>query len=139
MFNRHVQVDFMFIGEMRNLPILHMVDTSTAFSVTLLMDTQEMEPVAREFDIHGGNVHGPPSKVSGDPEFDNEIFKSFLRTFSAEFQPRTARTHNKIGVCERKHDVVRTLTLRLLKDGEYFTMNRDAVFQFSEILSSASF
>ena len=51
-FNQHVQVDCMFIGEMKTLPMLHMVDTSTAFSVTVLMDIQDMEPVAREFDVH---------------------------------------------------------------------------------------
>jgi len=36
-FNDHLQVDFLFVRELGNTPILHMIDRATAFSATALM------------------------------------------------------------------------------------------------------
>lgn len=44
-FNEHVQLDFMSISEMENIPILHMVDLEFAFSVIVIFLSRKMEEV----------------------------------------------------------------------------------------------
>jgi len=72
-FNEHVQLDYFFIAEIGKNPILHLVDTNTAFFATALMDSKEMEPAAKEFELKWINVHGPPAIVSTDLEFSTRL------------------------------------------------------------------
>ena len=57
-FNTHVQIDFMFIVELCNKPILHLINVHTGFSVTALLDSREMELATQEFKAQWCNVHG---------------------------------------------------------------------------------
>lgn len=62
-FNNHVQLDFMFISQMKNLPILHMVNLASAFSVTAMLESRELEEAKLAFEQHWVNIHGPPHSV----------------------------------------------------------------------------
>ncbi|CAN8075231.1 unnamed protein product [Agarophyton chilense] len=70
-FNHHVQVEYMFIKDMENIPILHMVDVWTAYSVTFLTGSREMTTAVSAFEKGWIDAHGVPEVVSGDPEFFN--------------------------------------------------------------------
>ena len=79
-FNDHVQVDFLFIRELQNLPILHMVDVGTRFSATSLMSSRDIEDASRMIKTRWFDVHGPPRIHSGDPEFDNRVIRRLCVT-----------------------------------------------------------
>ena len=138
-FNDHKQIDFMFLSEMHKLPILHIIDMSTGYSCTFLMETREMEYVERELEIHWINHHCPPAVMSGDPEFRADVFIKFLKYYRIRYESRPARRHNKIGVVESKNAVIRTISQILLKDSEYFTINRSTHASWKEILSRARY
>ena len=67
-FNDHLQVNFLFIKEMRNLPILHMVDVGTGFWATSLMYPREMEDASRTIKTRWFDVHKPPRLQSSTIE-----------------------------------------------------------------------
>ena len=64
-FNDHVKVDFLFIRELQNLPILHMADVGTGFSVTSLMSSRCMEDASRMIKTKWIDVHGPHKTAFG--------------------------------------------------------------------------
>ena len=78
-FIDQVQIEFMFLSEMNNIPILHIINMSKGYSCTVLMGTREMEYIARELGIHWINHHGPPAMISGDPKFRADFFIKFLK------------------------------------------------------------
>jgi len=135
-FNSHVQVDFFFVSELGNEPILHMTDVHTGFSVTSLQPTREMDIAAKAFELKWINNHGAPEVVSGDVEFLNSKFSSSLRYFHIMFEARPARRHNKLGVVERKNAVVRLIVQRFSKDAEFFN---GCVVAKEELLSRATY
>ena len=138
-FNDDVQIDFMFLSEMNNLPILHIIDMSTGYSCTVLMETREIEYVARKLEIHWINHHGPPAVMSGDLEFRADVFIKFLKYYKIRYESRPARRHTKIRVFESKNEVIRTISQRLLKDFEYFTINRSTHESWEENLPRATY
>ena len=73
-----MQLDFMFVKEFGNAPILLMLDLTTGFSVTKILPGRDVEYITQVCEIYWFNVHGSQSKVSGDPEFDNKDFKKLL-------------------------------------------------------------
>ena len=115
-FSHHVQLDFFYRAEFDDAPIFHMVEVHTGYSAASLMQTREMYEAARQLEVAWINVHDAPSIISGDIEFFNSHFADALRYFSIQFEPRPARRHNKLGVVERKNEVVRVVLQRLLKD-----------------------
>ena len=81
-FNDHVQVDFMYIAELGGTsPILHMVDVHTGLSATKLTGCRDIDVAARTMEAIWFNIHGPPAKLSGDPEFLNNKFKRAINRF----------------------------------------------------------
>ena len=80
-FNEHVQLDFFWIDELGSLPIFHMVDKHTGFSVTVLSNSRDMEEISKLFELRWINTYGPPAVVSGDQEFFNSKFTNTLRYF----------------------------------------------------------
>ena len=101
---------------MGNAPVLHLVDVHSGFSATALVPNREIDVAARTIEKIWINIHGAPAKLSGDPEFVNQRFFKLMERFSVTVEPRPARRHQKIGVVERKHAVVRTLYQRILQD-----------------------
>ena len=95
-FNHHLQVDFMFVKEFGNLPILHMKDVATGFSATCLMMSREMSDASRMIVTKWFDVHGPPEVLSGDPEFFNDEISKICAAHNIKYDPRPARRHNKI-------------------------------------------
>ena len=138
-FNEHIQIDFMFIAELGNLPILHMVDVGTGFSATVLMTSRDLDEAARFVELHWFNVHGPPRIVSGDPEMFKGSFKELLSRHYCKFDPRPARRHNKIGSVEAANNSLRVFVQRLLLDAEYARNTTGTRFSDYEILSRATF
>lgn len=137
-FSLNVQVDFLFISEMENDPTLHIVDVHAAYSVTVLMESRDMNAVAHEFDDDWCQVHGLPSRVSGGQEFNNNIFKKFFDYYRIEFQDRSARRQSKLGVVERKN-AIRLYSQLILKDAEYVLASRGVEITHAELLSRATF
>ena len=138
-FNYHVQVDFMFIRELGNLPILNITDVATAFTVTALMNSREMNKTARMIAIKWFDVHGRPEKLSGDPEFNNESIKLLCAQHDVIYEPRPARRHNKIGSVESGIDTIRLFVQRLLRDEKHSRSTGGKAHTDYEILSRATF
>ena len=101
-FNSHVQIDIMLIVELSNMLILHLVDVHTRFSVTVLLDSREMELVTQEFEAQSCNIHGAPELVSGDQEIKKRKFKELTSCTGIRLEARPARcdicgfTHGRI-------------------------------------------
>ena len=138
-FNHHVQVDFLFIRELGNLPFLNMTDVATGFSVTALMNSREMNETARMITLKWFDVHGRPEKLSGDPEFNNEPINLLCAQHKVQFEARPARRHNKIGSVESGNDTIRLFVQRLLRDEKHSRSTGGKVHTDYEILSRATF
>lgn len=52
-FNQHVHIDYLFVFEFVNTPILHMVDSETAFSVATLLESRQMQVAAKSLNWLG--------------------------------------------------------------------------------------
>ncbi len=78
-FNKHAQVDFLFIKELGNAPTLHVRDKATGYSETVQLKSRDMDLVANTFVNLWINSHGPPKFVSADREFSNPSFVSMLK------------------------------------------------------------
>lgn len=65
-FNEHIQVDFMFVHQFDNLPILHMVDAYYGFSEIAFMESREMGLASKELELRWINQHDPPHVISCD-------------------------------------------------------------------------
>lgn len=50
-FSTNVQIDFFFILELTNQPILHMVNLHTVFSATYLMSARELSETTTVFEL----------------------------------------------------------------------------------------
>ena len=115
-FNDNVQVDYFFIKEFSNVPILHIVDTATGLSSAEIVSSRDKKLAASSIERCWFNVHGPPLSLAADPEFDSIAFRDFLHRYSCKFEGRPARRHNKMGIVERRNATVRLFVERLLHD-----------------------
>lgn len=123
-FNSHIQIDFFFVPELTNLPILHIIDVSTSYSECVLLPTREIPDVISALKRRWFHIHGAPSNLSGDIEFTRSSdFTNFLKYFFVNLAPRPARRHNKNGSVEAKHGIIRRLLLRFLKDASASGVN----------------
>ena len=138
-FNEHLKVDFLFIRELRNLPILHMVDVGTGFSATSLMSSWDMEDASRMIKTNWFDVNGPPRMLSSDPEFDNRVIRGLCTAAQVKYAARPARRHNKIGSVESANATIRLFVQRLLMDDEHHRKVRETSKLLYEILSRATF
>lgn len=62
-----------------------------------------------------------------------------MHYFGSIFQPRPARCHNKLGIVELEHSIIRALVQRLIKDAEYFAHSRGVNVENTEVRSRATF
>jgi hypothetical protein len=53
------------------------------------------------------HVHGPQAEVSGDQEFAQGYFHDMLRRHNIAYRKQGARRHNKKGVVERGHGILK--------------------------------
>ena len=70
-FNELVQIDFCYVKELGNNPILQVVDTSNGFSETRLCDTRYMDEAMVSLEDIWINIPGAPKNISADIEFLN--------------------------------------------------------------------
>jgi len=138
-FNDHLQVDYLFIRELGNLPILHLTDVGTGFSVTVLMISRDMQDASQMISTRWFDVHGPPKHLSGDPEFNNETIHALCSTYDVLYDARPARRHNKIGSVESANAAIRLFVQRLLKDEQHYRKTRNRFQSDYEVLSHATF
>ncbi len=101
--------------------------------------SRDMDLVANTFVNLWINSHGPPKFVSADREFSNPSFVSMLKKNGIRIEERPVRRHNKIGIVESGHASIRLFAERLLKDAEYYRLNRGLPISTTDILSKASF
>ncbi len=90
-FNSYLQLDFFYIAEFGKANILHIVDVASSFSATCLAPPRDMDNVSELIERIWIHMHGPPSMVSADPEFDNDAIKTMLFKNSCRFEPQPAR------------------------------------------------
>lgn len=69
-FIEHLQVAYQFIRELGNFPLLNMVDWAMDHPETSLMLSPCKEDFIRMLKTRWFDTHGPPSALSGDPEFN---------------------------------------------------------------------
>lgn len=138
-FNAHVQLDFFFIVEIDEHPIINKTDTHSAYSETDPLSIREMEQVAKAFEQVWINRHVNPTLVSGDVEFLNKTFKQGLSEFCTKFQAHLARRDNKLGVVETKNGIIRNLALRISSDADFFRHNHQKDYNKAELMSRATF
>ena len=138
-FTDHLQADFLFIKELQNIPILHIVDVGTGFSATALMSSRDMEDASRMIKTKLFHVHGPPPVLSGDPEFDNRIIRRLCADAEVEYAARPARMHYKIGSVESANATIRLFVQPLVMDDEHQSRARGTKRLLYEILSHARF
>jgi hypothetical protein len=138
-FSTHAQLDFFLIEDMDPRPILHVRDTFTGFSSCAVLSSRDMDVAGCVFESIWIYVHGPPLECSGDPEFDNSTFKSYLERHHISFYPRPARRHNKTGFVESGHSTIKLLARRLAKDLDLATMTMGCRPVYPEIISQATY
>ena len=138
-FNEHLQVDFLFIRELQNLPILNMVDVETGISATSLMSSRDMEDASRMIKTKWFDVNGPPGMLSGDLELDNPVIRGLCTAAQVKYAARPARRHNKIGSVESANATFKLFVQHLLMDDEHHSTVRETRRLFYEILSCATF
>ena len=80
-FNEDVHIDYMWIKNLTQNPILHMRDSHTGYSNAIIVQNRDMELASNIFQINWVNVHGGPTYISADPE---SIMMNFLN-HSGEF------------------------------------------------------
>jgi len=138
-FNDHLQVDFLFVRELGNTLILHMIDRATAFSATALMFSRDMDDVASMIEMKWIDDNGTPRELSGDPEFSNEAIRKLCSDHHIAYQPRPARRHNKLGSVEAVNASIRLFVQRILRVEQHYRKTRNASRSDYEILSRATF
>lgn len=84
-------------------------------------------------------VHGPPTEISADPEFENADFRHFCASHNVKLAPRPARRHNKIGIVESSNEAIRYFVQRLLNDREFATERGRPSLSDQEIVANAAF
>ena len=127
-FSDHVQIDFLFSQELGNMPFVCILDFSTAFAVTVLMDSRDLDETARFTEVHWFDVHGAPYAISCDPEMYKGAFKQLFTRHNCELALRPARRHNKIGSFEASHRSIPVLVLRFLLDAENLRKTSGVIF-----------
>lgn len=78
-FKYHVHIDYFFIAEFDNKPIIHMVNTASSFSVAVFIDNRRLDLAAKAFEKSWSTAHGPPAMLSADLEFLGEKFTDTLK------------------------------------------------------------
>lgn len=68
-FNENVQIDFMWINELSDQPILHIFDISTSYSECVLVPNKEISSVKFVLEGRWFHIHESPRVISADVEF----------------------------------------------------------------------
>ncbi len=74
-FKEHAQVDFLFIKELGNAPILHVRDKATGYSETVELKSRDMDLVANTWI----NSYGPPNSYPPTENFQIHPLYQCLR------------------------------------------------------------
>lgn len=86
-FNDEVQIDVTFCRiNKKQFPVLHVVDTSTAYSEGSIITERARIALISPFDSDWLFRHGAPLFVSGDDEFNKAVIKKSLAYRSIEFK-----------------------------------------------------
>ena len=78
MFNSQLQLDFFYLTEMGNAPVLHLFDVLTGFSATAHVLTRDIDITARAIEKIWANIHGASANLSGYPEFISQNFARLM-------------------------------------------------------------
>lgn len=79
-FNDHIKIDLMYLPDLTSLPILHTVDSATAFPECIILPSREMPDIISAIDRRWFSDHGPPASIGCDVEFSRSSqFRDFLR------------------------------------------------------------
>jgi hypothetical protein len=95
------------------LILLHIVDSATSFSVAFIVPSRDLSHASSQFEENCICIHGAPSSLAADPEFDHVHFKNIIDKHHILFAERPARLHQNTGCVERKNGVLRPIIHRL--------------------------
>lgn len=115
-FNHILQVDFLYIAELDNKPILHFVDMATSFSITFILPSLEHEDFSKAIETVRCNIHGSPHTLNYYFGFSSTNLDDSLKYLDINGAPCPARRHSKTGVVENNNGILRTLAQRILAD-----------------------
>ena len=114
-FNQTIAMDLKFIN---NIPILHMIDTLTRFSVSTVVKSKEPKYIIGAIFKHWVTIFGPPGKILTDNggEFSNQEFISLCEAFNIIVTTTSAQSPWSNGLCERYNGVLGEMVNKILED-----------------------
>lgn len=112
--NESVQVDFCYVSELSEMPILAVTERSPGRTRHQLVRTRDMDHIASVIETLHILEDGPPEEPRGDPEFDNDSIKCMYTRHSIKFCETPARRHNKIGSVERSQGIFKVIVRKFL-------------------------
>lgn len=97
---RKVQIDFIYVVELTNYPILFAKDLASRFRNVGAVSTNEIYDAERILEKHLVAVNRAPIPISFDQKLDNDDFCKMFRNHGIKPKHRLARRHKKIGSME---------------------------------------
>lgn len=89
--NDKIQIDFIWISELTDQPILNIVDVATPYSECAVVPTREISDVIYSLGRRRFHLHSPPKSISGDVKFQRSSESTnFLHYFGSRVQASLA-------------------------------------------------
>lgn len=138
-FNQEIQIDFFFFElSGTKFCILNITGTGTGYTVLAIAPDRSMATIIRIIETEWICKHGAPTAASADDEYNRAVLRDFLTSHGITFKPRPARRHNKLGIVERKNQVVKTILGKLNDETSTATPVSRAAFLSNSSLGIAS-
>lgn len=112
-FNYEVAIDLMFINR---IPILHVVDTQTAFSSAEILTKQNTDSIGNAFLMCWSSIYaGYPDKLRVDSGsvFTSRRWKDITNMVGIQLKISGVESHNSLGSGEKYHSPLRRIFLKV--------------------------
>lgn len=105
--NGHNQIDFLFIAELVNLPVLYVKYGETGLSAAPHCLSNSLKKATNAYNIRWITPNGPPDELSAHLDFFEDCFLAMCASQEIKYRPRPAQRHNKTGSAEVAHEEFR--------------------------------
>ena len=113
-FNESVLVEYCYVSELSEMPILSVTERSSGRSRNQLARSRDMGYISSMFKTPHVLEDGPPEELRADPEFDKDSIKAMCARQSINFRETPPRRHYKIGAAERSHGILEVIVRKFL-------------------------
>lgn len=127
----------MFISELENRLILHIVDVETSFTVSVIVESRSFlypQSHSKSTGVTFTDLLG----VVGRSKVFREDFVDLLNYLGIKQEVIPARRHNKTGEVENKNAVLRLLVQRILKEAMFLQERHGIYIDHVYLVSRAS-